>query len=124
MEEEKESFIFYRSFYESIKELESSKVKRIVEAICEKALNNVDVEFKEEEVIEKVIFKLIRPQLEANFKKYEDGKKGGNPNFKKGQSNPYYLKKNEINEDNLRDNLDTKNVEKSIIRDNSGITRR
>jgi len=53
--------------------------------------------------------------METNIAKYnasvENGKKGGNPNFKKGQANPYY-NKNEDNQD----------ITEDIIQDNQKIT--
>lgn len=76
----RESFIFYRSFYESIKQLDEQSQYHIYKAI-------VEHEFEEKkhdlEGIEKAIFILIEPQLNANKKRYENGCKGGRPKNQK-----------------------------------------
>ena len=73
---EKESFIFYRSFWEALDGLSDNDKLAILEAIIKKGLNDEDMELKG---IQKNLFALIKPQLEANNKKYIDGFKGGRP---------------------------------------------
>ncbi len=75
----RDSFIFYRSFYESIKELDEDSQYRLYKAIME-----YEFEEKNSELIgvSRAIFTLIKPQLEANNKRYENGKKGGRPKTK------------------------------------------
>ena len=77
----RDSFIFYKSFYEGIKELEPSVQCEIYNAIMEFEFNKNEVELSG---IAKAIFTLIKPQLEANDKRYENGCKGGAP---KGNQN-------------------------------------
>lgn len=77
----KDSFIFYRSFYEAIKSLKEKDRVKIYDAICEKALNDNDIALTG---ISNSMFTLIKPQIEANYQKYENGKKGGRP--KKNQN--------------------------------------
>ncbi|MCX8676244.1 MULTISPECIES: DUF6291 domain-containing protein [unclassified Apibacter] len=72
--EERDSIIFYRSFFESIKQLPSETQAEVYNAIFEYSLNFKEVELSE---IPKVIFTLIKPQLDANIRKYENGKKKG-----------------------------------------------
>lgn len=76
--EEKEGFIFYRSFYNSIHKVKD-KVKRcdLYEAIFELGLNNIDINLDDE--VGDIILELIKPQIQANNKRYIDGKKGGRP---------------------------------------------
>lgn len=76
--EEKEGFIFYRSFYNSIRKVKD-KVKRcdLYEAIFELGLNNIDIDLNDE--VGDIILELIKPQIQANNKRYIDGKKGGRP---------------------------------------------
>lgn len=66
----RESFIFYRSFFDAIKELESEKKAEIYDAIF-------SYSFEEKEPILKgisaSIFTLIKPQLDANRKRFENG---------------------------------------------------
>ena len=76
--EEKNGFVFYRSFYEAISKVSSKETKaEIFEAICELGLNDNVVDL--DDSIGQIIMDLIKPQLQANNKKYEDGKKGGRP---------------------------------------------
>ncbi len=70
---ERDSFIFYRSFAEALEELPAEQYKAIMVAITKKALNDEEVELKG---IEKVIFTLIKPQLEANNVRFNNGVKG------------------------------------------------
>lgn len=66
---ERESFIFYRSFYEAIQDLDAKQTRELVVAMCERALNWVDVETK---WIVRMAYNLIKPQLDANTKRYVD----------------------------------------------------
>lgn len=74
--EGKESFVFYRSFYEAIEDLDDKEKIEVYTAICELSLNKKEIELKG---IAKTIFKLIKPQIIANNERYENGKKGGRP---------------------------------------------
>ena len=73
MEEKRESFIFYRSFFEAISELNSKEKLKIYDAICELALNKTDTKLTG---IPQAIFTLIKPQIVANTERYENGAKG------------------------------------------------
>jgi uncharacterized phage protein (TIGR02220 family) len=66
----RDSTIFYRSFYEAIKELPKETQADIYNAIFEYALN-----FKEQELsgLSKTVFTLIKPQLDANTKRWISG---------------------------------------------------
>lgn len=72
MKDNRDSFIFYRSFYEAIKELPPQNKLEMFEAISAFSLD-----FKEPQLsgISKTIWILIKPQLEANIKKFHNGKK-------------------------------------------------
>lgn len=69
----RDSFIFYRSFYEALKDLSIKDRAILFEAICEYSLNSNQINL---EKTPKTVFKLIQPILEANNKKYENGRKG------------------------------------------------
>lgn len=73
---ERNSCIFYRSFYESIKELEPEQQVKIYDAIFQYEFDGTIPELTG---VCKSIFTLIIPQLEANDKKYINGCKGGRP---------------------------------------------
>ena len=66
----RESFIFYRSFMEALNELNDKQYARVFRAITKFALDGEEIELAG---IEKVIFSLIKPQLVANQKRYENG---------------------------------------------------
>lgn len=73
---EKESFVFYASFYEALQDLKDKERLKMYDAICELALNNKETKMAG---LAKTIFTLIKPQILANQKRYENGKKGGRP---------------------------------------------
>ena len=76
--EMKDSFIFYKSFYDSIHRVKNKELKSdLFEAICELALYNNDIDLTDD--VGLMIMDLIKPQIMANNKRYEDGKKGGRP---------------------------------------------
>lgn len=70
---ERESFVFYRSFFEAIKDLPPKDQATLFCAVCELALNGKEVELSG---INKTIFTLIKPQIEANTRRYLNGIKG------------------------------------------------
>lgn len=67
----RDSFIFYRSFYEAISELPKENQADTYDSIMQYALNQKEIELTG---ISKAIFSLVKPQLDANYKKYENGK--------------------------------------------------
>jgi hypothetical protein len=89
----RESLIFYRSFYEAIKTLPPENQAKIYDAIFSYSL---DFQEPELEGIDNAIFTLIKPQLDANIRKYENGKKGAEHGKKGGRP-----KKKKENTDNL-----------------------
>lgn len=70
----KESFIFYRSFYEAAKELKPNDRVKVYDAIFELALNKAETDLKG---TAKAVFLAIKPQIIVNNIRYENGKKGG-----------------------------------------------
>lgn len=91
----RDSFVFYRSFYESISNLSNEDKGRLFSAFAEYALNGIEPELTG---FEKSIFTLIKPQIDANTKKYEDGKKGGEHGKKGGR--PPKTQRSDSNENN------------------------
>ena len=72
-----DSIIFYRSFYEAIKEIEDKDTRlEIYQAIFKYGLDGEETELKG---TAKAIFGLIKPQIDANYIKRMNGKKGGRP---------------------------------------------
>lgn len=74
--ESRDSFIFYRSFKNAVDDLDDDDKLSLYEAITNYALERRIVEMTG---IAKILFKLIKPQLDANWRKYKNAKKGGAP---------------------------------------------
>lgn len=106
----RDSMIFYRSFYESVNGLSPVIKAELYDAIFEYSLNFKEIEFTNE--ISKALFTLIKPQLDANIKRFENGKK---PKTKQKESKTEAKdKQNEIkveanNNVNVNDNVN-KNI--------------
>jgi hypothetical protein len=71
---ERESFIFYKSFAEAIDDLPDGEQLAIYRAIKEYALYEHEVELTG---TAKAFWKLIKPQIVANNRRYQSGVKGG-----------------------------------------------
>lgn len=80
----RESVVFYRSFFEAIKELPPEDFKKSVCAIMEYGLNEKEPETTG---IEKTIYLLAKPQIDANNRRYLNGTKGGRPKTKQEPNN-------------------------------------
>ena len=72
----KESIIIYRSFFEAIKDLPKELQADAWMSIFEYGLNDNHIELNG---IVSTVFKLVKPQLDANKKRFENGQKGGRP---------------------------------------------
>lgn len=69
----RDSFIFYRSYYEAMSGLKDKDKLQLYDAISELSLNENEVKLTG---ICKNIFTAIKPQILANSERYENGKKG------------------------------------------------
>ena len=128
---QRDSFIFYRSFYEAINDLPEKSQLKVYKAICEMSLNFDEIDLSG---LSLTIFKLIKPQLEANNKRYINGSKGGAPkgnqNATKRQpkGNQKTTKKQPNNNENVNvnDNINTTSSSNnniySYLEDNLGRT--
>lgn len=96
----RDSFIFYRSFYEAIKEIPEYSQLKVYKAISNYALEQEEIEL---DGVSKAIFSLIKPQLDANYKKYENGKQ------KKSKTEANNKQKESKSKTNVNDN-DNENV--------------
>ena len=83
---ERESFVFYRSFFESIRDLPRDIQGEVLTAIIEYGLYGETTE--NPKPIAGAILKLVIPQIEANNKRYNNGKKGGRPTKNKTEQEP------------------------------------
>jgi hypothetical protein len=103
--------IIYRSFFEAIKELSKEQQADVWNAVYELGLNNNEVQLSG---ISKTIFTLIKPQIEANIKKYLNGKRPKTkPKESKTEANN--KQKESKSETNVNDNVNV-NVNNNIYR--------
>ena len=114
---ERNSCIFYKSFYDSIKELDPKDQVQIYNAIFKYQFENELIDLSG---VCKSIFTLIIPQLEANNQRYNNGCKGGRPKSKekpKENQKETKVKPNEnVNEnDNVNDNI-KENIKRKVFK--------
>lgn len=69
-----ESFVFYRSFAKALEKLPADQYKEVMTAVCQYGLDGSLPELSDP--ILDAIFLLIQPQIDANNKRRESGKKG------------------------------------------------
>lgn len=80
---ERNSFCFYRSFYDAIKSLPKKYQAQALDAVLAYGLDGVEP--TEADGVIQAIFALIRPQIDANNKRYTNGKKGAEHGKKGGR---------------------------------------
>lgn len=111
----RDSFIFYRSFYEAIKEVPEDAQLQIYKAISIYALEQEEIELTG---IAKAIFSLVKPQLDANYKKYENGKQSKSKTKAKDKQSKSKIETN-VNDNenvNVNDNENhNDNVDESCV---------
>ena len=73
---ERDSFIFYSSFYEALDGMDDKTQLEFFKALCTYGLRG---EMPNVTGIVKAMLLLIKPQIDANNKRYNSGKKGGRP---------------------------------------------
>lgn len=69
----RDSFVFYRSFFEAIEKLKKNDKLTVYSHLCKYALGE---EVGELDGVPGAIFDLIKPQIDANLRRYENGTKG------------------------------------------------
>ena len=111
----KDSFVFYRSFFEAIKDLDDKKRLKMFDSITKFALENEENDNLNG--ICKQLFVLIKPQIIANNKRFENGKKGGRP--PKEKTNGFLEKKpNENVNENVNENFNEETEEATTPTEN------
>ena len=78
MTTKRDSIVVYRSFYEAAKALTDKEELELYRAIFEFGLDHKNA----------AMFKLIKPQLEANYKKWQNGMRGGRPKQEESKDKP------------------------------------
>ena len=74
---ERNSFVFYDSFYKAISKLKPEEQSLCLKALCDYCFKGESP--KEDNPIVNMFFELIKPQIDTNNKRYENGCKGGRP---------------------------------------------
>jgi hypothetical protein len=106
----RDTMIIYRSFYEAIKELPKENQADIWSAVYELGLNGVEIDLQG---ISKTIFTLIKPQIEANLKRFENGSK---PKTKREKSETEAKPKRKVSETEANNNNNNNNNKNIVIR--------
>lgn len=125
----RDGMIFYKSFYDSIKELPKKERLLIYDAIMEYSLYDKEPELSG---IVKSLFTLIKPQIDANNHRRDNGNKGGRPKQSDNQTitkaepnvnqietkdEPKYKDKYKEKEKvNVKDNVKEKEKGKEVIK--------
>ena len=98
----RDSFVFYRSFYEAIKDLPPNEQVNAFHAIADYAFSGIEPSGNG---IDKTVFLLTKPQIDANNRRYENGINGGRPKTKSEPNNNLDKTKSEPNVNvNVNDN--------------------
>jgi hypothetical protein len=85
MTTKRDSIVVYRSFYEAAKALTDKEELELYRAIFEFGLDHKNAEMGP---MAAAMFKLIKPQLEANYKKWQNGMRGGRPKQSESEQEP------------------------------------
>ena len=102
-EEMRESFVFYESFYLAISELSAAQQSKTFQAICRYALYEEVPDLKGAGA---AVFRLVKPQIDANNRRYENGKKGAEHGIKGGRpKNPKETPNKPLNNPNQTPNV-------------------
>ena len=115
--ENRDSCVFYASWLDAIEAMPDNVRGEALMAILVYALRGETTE--KMGAITKVIMAMVKPQIEANNKRYENGCKGGRPKVEKNQNetkkNQTVTKKNQTvtYNDNVNDNVNV-NVNESV----------
>ena len=99
----RDSFVFYRSFLEASKLLPQDEILGLILALIEYALN--DLEPQNLTIQQQMLFVSFKPQIDANKKRAEDGKKGGRPKKTIGFEDKNHRLSNEKPNVNVNDNV-------------------
>ena len=81
MSQEYDSMVIYRSFYEAVEDCDDETFAKVFRAILSYGLFGEEIDL---EGLPKTIFRLIRPQIDANNRKKERGRENGAKGAKYG----------------------------------------
>ena len=115
----KDSFVFYRSFYEALQNVPKKHRTEVYEAVFEYAFESREPSISG---VPRALWELIRPQLDASQKRYENAKKGaeygklgGRPRKKEENKKPLKGYESETLNVNVNENVnDNVNVNVNV----------
>lgn len=114
----RDSFVFYTSFSDAISELEPMQQLAVYQAIVQYASTGVMPELSG---VPKAIMTLIKPQIDANTRRYENGSLGGRPakeekeNRRKTKTKPNKNQTETKRKPNVNVNVNDNDLEKEKI---------
>ena len=109
----RDSVVFYRSFWEAIKQLPEKERLESLTAILEYGLDEIE---PKSAGVASAMFLMAKPQIDANNRRYQNGTKGGRPvtktepnnnlesNYNKPSDNQTITKAKPKEKDNVKDN--------------------
>lgn len=113
---ERDGFVFYRSFAEAIEGLSDELRLKCFDALIAYGIHGTESDL---EGIPNIIFTMAKPQIDANNKRFMDGKKGGRPKKTDGleNENQWFLenKPKEKEKEKEKDKVKEKEKEKEDI---------
>lgn len=91
----RDSMVIYRSIYEAMKKAKTAELKaKIIMAIMAYGFDGE--EYTDDDPTVSIVFDLVKPQIDANNRRYENGKRGGRP--KKAGQKPNETQENPENQ--------------------------
>ena len=103
---ENQSFVFYRSFADALEKMEPEECKACLMSLCSYAL---DGEERADTPISGMFLSLVKPQIDANTKRREAGRRGGKANGSKRKQTEANVKQSEANANaNVNANVNVK----------------
>ena len=116
---DRDSFVFYRSFYEALQNVPKKHRSEVYDAVFAYAFESSEPSLSG---VPRALWELIRPQLDASQKRYENAKKGaeygkmgGRPKKKEGNKKPLKGYETETLNVNVNENVnDNENVNVNV----------
>ena len=111
---ERDGFVFYRSFAEAIEGLSDELRLKCFDALIAYGIHGTESDL---EGIPNIIFTMAKPQIDANNKRFMDGKKGGRPKKTDGleNENQWFLENKPKEKEKEKDKVKEKEKEKEDI---------
>ena len=109
----RESFVFYRSFFEALVGMDKETQSDCLMAVADYALNGAEPTMTP---AVRMFFTLVKPQLDANNQRFENGCKGGRPRKEENNQEKTKTKpKNNQTETNIEPNVND-NVNVNVLK--------